>query len=189
MSTALDRAGRIALFRDEGGLSGRSWIAEEAGDLPALIRDIEDARTAPETVEALHALGEARLAREALRAQAKREHFALVARSLDAVPDLAPVVAGLVPGAAAKPAVVDLDLGSADAAPLRAVCGTSCLPECLMEIAEAIGGHDGLMQMGSPVVALIPEETWRDSARARMAVAGLARMRDRTLPDCAQAAE
>ena len=181
----LTREGRIALFRAPSGLSGQSWLDELEGDLPALIRDIGTVTTTPETVSALHAMGERRLAREALRAQAKREYFDLVEASLALVPEMRTVVAGLMPSAPDAPPLAGIQLQTnPDAILPRAVCGEVCADICLEQIVTAIGGHTGLMQLGSPVAALIPEDVWNDSARARISVAGLARLRGNTLPAC-----
>ena len=181
---ALDRGGRIALFRAPSGLSGTSWLDDLSGELPALIRDLDNVRTAPETVAGLDAMGETRLAREALRAQAKREYYDLVAASLMLVPDLADAVAGRTPGTPDVPDLGDL-AANPDAELLRAQCGGDCSATCLTEIAVAIGGHQGLMRLGSPIVALIPEDIWNTSTRGRMSVEGLAKLRGTDLPDCA----
>ena len=184
---ALTREERIALLRAPGGLSGVSWLDGLEGELPALMRDIDDVRTAPETVATLDRMGERRLAREALRAQAKREYFDLTMASLEAVPHLAEAIAGRAPFAPPLPALDELDLGSdPDAALLRAACGAECAPTCLIAIAEAIGGHSGLMQLGSPVAQVIPEDVWAASMRGKMSVEGLARLRGAELPGCAE---
>lgn len=183
---ALDRAQRIALFRAPAGLSGTSWLDGLQGALPDLIRDLDSVRTAPETVIALDAMGETRLAREALRAQAKREYFDLVAASLTGVPHMAAVVAGRAPSALDLPDVSAMNLSAnPDAVLPRAVCGADCGAHCLEQIVVAIGGHAGLMQLGSPITALIPEDIWNDSTRAMMSVEGLARLRGQSLPACA----
>ncbi|SOH92974.1 hypothetical protein SAMN06273572_101828 [Monaibacterium marinum] len=183
---ALDRAQRIALFRAPVGLSGTSWLDGLQGALPELIRDLDSVRTAPETVLGLDAMGETRLAREALRAQAKREYFDLVAASLTGVPHMAAVVAGRAPNAPDLPDVSAMNLSTnPDAVLPRAVCGADCGAQCLQQIVVAIGGHAGLMQLGSPITTLIPEDIWNDSTRAMMSVEGLARLRGQSLPACA----
>ncbi|MEC9344782.1 MAG: hypothetical protein VYB54_01055 [Pseudomonadota bacterium] len=68
---ALDRDGRIALFRAPFGLSGTSWLAVEAPD-NALAQALLDARAAGSRIGAarrLMALGEPRAAATALRAE------------------------------------------------------------------------------------------------------------------------
>ncbi|QIK39487.1 hypothetical protein [Pontivivens nitratireducens] len=181
---ALDRAERIALFRAPGGLSGTSWLDGLTGDLAELLRDLDRVPTAPQTVAMLHEMGEGRLSREAIRAQAKREHYDLVAASLALVPSLSDAVAGHMPGASNDPVLDDLATDPRAVLP-RAVCGAECSAACLSQIAVAIGGHQGLMQLGSPTTALIPEQVWSESVRARMSVAGLARARATPLPSCA----
>ncbi|WP_316013813.1 hypothetical protein [Roseobacter sp. HKCCA0434] len=180
---ALDREERIALWRQPIGVSGTSWLGASDDPLVPLLLDLDTVDTQPDTVMRFWDMGEIRLAREALRAQAKREKFDLVARSVELVPDLLPSIAGRAPMA---PPVPELDLmDDPDAAILRARCGSDCAPACLDALYEAIGGHAGLMQLGTPLAALIPEAQWRSSVRARMSVDGLIRQRDADLPDCA----
>jgi hypothetical protein len=77
------RAARRALTRDEGGLSGRTWLADAAADTSlARLWIARDAVTAtPPTALAFAALGENRAARLALQAIAARQGdgFAAVA--------------------------------------------------------------------------------------------------------------
>jgi hypothetical protein len=70
----LPREERIAVLRQPGGLSGRSWL--HALDDQPLGRPgcPDDAQCRPRGHRRLHALGEARAAREALVILAAREH-------------------------------------------------------------------------------------------------------------------
>lgn len=72
----LDRASRIALLRQPGGLSGRSWMEAAAEDTPLARLWLArwQADTPPEVVLAFAALGEARAARDTVLALAARQN-------------------------------------------------------------------------------------------------------------------
>jgi hypothetical protein len=76
---SLPRAERIALLREPGGRSGRSWIeaASRRSELARLWRDLPQAT--PATALRFAAIGEPRAARETLAALAARQYVGFVA--------------------------------------------------------------------------------------------------------------
>ncbi len=81
----LDRSARIALLRQPGGISGRSWMETAAADTPLarlwLARLHVD--TPPGTIAAFARLGEQRAARDTALAMAARQDTALLALADD----------------------------------------------------------------------------------------------------------
>jgi hypothetical protein len=189
----LAREERIALLRQPGGLSGRSWLHALA-DLPlgAAWLSLMDPARGAEAVVSLIDLGEARAAREALVLLAARHHPDL--RTIDPArldPDL---IYLLWPGAdsdrqaelvAHRPAEDPRGLfnGPADThrlqqwlaesdagAPLDAVCAHYCAATraiCLGNAYAALASHSALLTLGSPVEALIPQKRFLASPRGR----------------------
>lgn len=191
----LPRAQRIEVMRAAGGLSGRSWLGEIA-DLPLaavwLSRLGTDA--GPATVSAFEALGERRAAREAFAALVARQHPALSslsAQGLDTellyllwsrtnaegrerivamLPSTHPQ--RLLMGAEATPDALVTWLRQSEAArPALALCEASCpaaeLDACLISAYGAFASHAALLSTGSPVNALIPQESFVSTQRGQ----------------------
>jgi hypothetical protein len=190
----LPREERIALLRQPGGLSGRSWL-HELTDLPlgAAWLSLMDPNTGPEVVATLTELGEARAAREALVMLAAREHPGL--RTLDPAsidPDLifllwrgadddrrAELLEHVTAGGAQHALIegtLDTDrlqhwlTGAGAGAPLDAICAHEC-PEtralCLSNAYRALASHNALLTLGSPLEALVPQERFLATPRGR----------------------
>lgn len=191
----LDRAGRVALMRAPGGLSGQNWLGLIEGnplaDLWRLTRQVE---APPSVIAGFAALGETRAARFALVALAAREHPGL--QDLDpatldpemlyllwrgADPAQRDQIAALVPadhpqralmGQPADPLALDLWLASSPAAaPLAVLCDARCpaqaVPACRSAAMHALDSHDALLTLGSPVEALVPQATFLASPRGQ----------------------
>ncbi len=163
-----DRAGRDALYRAP---EGQSWLAEADHPLADLMSAMDDVGMDPQVVLDLDARGEQRLAREAIRLLARRERFGAVREVLEDLPDLAPVVAD-VPGVEAsppeRPQLID------------AYCAATCpaAPDDCATLSAEVIGDSGLHILGSPLVALISEDTWRESEKGRQSVPRLAALQD-----------
>ncbi len=196
--THLPRAERIALLRQPGGLSGRNWMQEAAAKEPLaeLWNDLWLMRGGVEIAEGFAALGEERACRESLLAQISRQESGFAPETLAApwYPESLPHLtltrtldlAGIdslpaghplraLGGQAPEPAELTEWLGTAPlAAPLRAACSSVC-PEsaasCAYVLYQALGSYHSLAMMGSPSVALVPEEAFIASPRGHQAVA------------------
>ncbi|QPH55531.1 hypothetical protein [Pontivivens ytuae] len=162
------REERDAVYRSP---DGRSWLAEVDQPLADLMRQMDDVGMAPQTVLDLHARGEHRLAREAIRLLARRERFSAVRTVLQDLPELAPVVAD-VPGVEAAPP---------DRPPLiDAYCAANCpaAPDNCATLGAEVIGDSGLHILGSPLTALISEDMWRASEKGQQSVPRLAALQD-----------
>jgi len=194
---ALPRAGRIAVMRASGGMSGQSWLTVAAdqplaenwlallsvdADLPVVLR--------------FYGLGEMRAGREALAALAAREHpdlrtvapealdpelIYLLWRTADAgrrahLEALVPAdhpqrrMMGDPPGDGALETWLNADPA---ALALTALCDARC-PEsrttCLTGAYDAIASHSTLLLLGSPAEALISQHEFLHSPRGQATV-------------------
>jgi hypothetical protein len=193
----LPREERIALLRQPGGLSGRSWLHALADHpLGAVWLALMDPATGPEAIATFTELGETRAARVALVLLAARGHPRL--RQIDPAdvdPELiylllrgaddarrAALLDRVEPGSAQR-ALLDGTLdtsqlqewlaGSAIGGPLDAVCSEHCAatrPTCLSNAYKALASHNALLTLGSPVEALIPQEHFLAQPRGRSSV-------------------
>ncbi|PTX05385.1 hypothetical protein [Pararhodobacter aggregans] len=191
----LPRAQRIALLRAPGGMSGRSWLAEEAGHpLVAAWIALRTPGGGPDLITRFEALDEPRAAREALVTLAAREHpdlttvdpaavdgdlLYLLWRAADAPHRAA--IADLVPVGSAQwqmmgevmdtPALERWLMASTAAEPLLSLCRALCdddqMAACLGAAYGALGSHDALLTLGSPAESLIAQEEFLNSPRGR----------------------
>jgi hypothetical protein len=193
----LSREDRIAVLRQPGGLSGRSWLHALA-DQPhgAAWLALMKPDTGPEVIAAFDALGEARAAREALVILASREDPrlhqidpagvdpALIyllwrgaddARRAELLDHVAPdspqrrLMDGTLDTARLEEWLAGSDLG----APLDAVCSEFCAGSraaCLSGGYMALASHNALLTLGSPAEALIPQAQFLSEPRGRSSV-------------------
>ncbi len=193
----LPREERIALLRQPGGLSGRSWLhALAEHPLGAAWLALMDPATGPEVIARLEGLGESRAAREAMVMLAAREHPGLRALDPEDVdPDLiyllwrgadedrrAALLARVAPDSLQRALIdgsYDADrlavwlAGSRIAAPLDAVCSEYC-PDtrdtCLSGAYVALASHNALLTLGSPIEALVSQAEFLARPRGRASV-------------------
>ncbi|MCU0815041.1 MAG: hypothetical protein MUF74_00745 [Cypionkella sp.] len=154
---AQDRAARIALMRQPGGISGQSWLDAAGGDLAATWRRLLSADAGPEVVLDFARMGEARAATFAARTLARRQTPGL-GTALTAAPDL-PAYLARFAGGTWRPEADDPGF-----LPLTATCTAICgaeAPACTSAMAEALRGD--LHMAGPPVAALIPVQDWAQS--------------------------
>ncbi|MCL4674925.1 MAG: hypothetical protein KJZ59_02585 [Pararhodobacter sp.] len=193
----LDRAERLALLRDSGGMSGRSWLSQSA-DLPlaAAWMALWDVNADISVIDAFQALNEPRAAREALIVLAARENPALgrlppeqvdpdllylLWRSAD--PETRTTILNLVPtghpqrlliGDRIDAREIDTWLAtSAAAAPLAALCDAVCPDSgetCRGAAYRVLNSHNALMTLGTPSEALIGQSAFLASPRGRSTV-------------------
>ncbi len=196
--TALPRAERIALLRQPGGLSGRSWIhaAAEASPLAELYLRKWQMTEDVEMIARFAEAGEDRASREAALVLASRRERGF-APEVIAQPWFPDSLRHLTPDRAlARAEAAELPSGHpmrrfaservpADALrdwlaeaplarPLRAACTSVCgdtRAQCTLALYKALGSYDSLAMMGSPSVALVPEQRFVDSPRGHQAVA------------------
>lgn len=192
------RATRVALMRAPGGMSGQNWLNLLA-DLPlaAAWRRLRQVDAGPDLIAAFSDLGEARAARLALVTLAAREHPALRDLAPDSVdpallyllwptateerraqiqtlvPDHDPQRAAM--GSTLPPEALDHWLAESPlAAPLARLCDALCpgegRPACRRTAFEALGSHDALLTLGSPVESLVAQDTFLSSPRGRATV-------------------
>lgn len=193
----LSRDDRIALLRQPGGLSGRSWLHALA-DQPhgAAWLALMTPETGPQVIDAFKALGESRAAREALVILASRAHPGLReldparierdliyllwrgaddARHAELLDHVAPespqraLMNGTLDTAQLEGWLADSDVG----APLDAVCSEYCAATraaCLSGGYMALASHNALLTLGSPVEALIPQDRFLAEPRGRSSV-------------------
>ncbi len=190
----LPRAERVVLMRNEGGLSGRSWIHAAAEQMPhAALWQTLWRTDAPATLALDFArAGEPRAAAEAAIFAAARETGGLAEIAAD--PDYPVVVKylawtdgaevvleGMHPGDPQRrdagmspdPAQHADWLATAPEAALpRALCETRCsgtVPACTLAAIEALGAHAALLTLGTPSEALIPSAEFNQSVRGQAA--------------------
>ncbi|MEZ5751055.1 MAG: hypothetical protein R3D60_03500 [Paracoccaceae bacterium] len=192
----LPRADRIALLRDEGGMSGRNWLHTlDAVPLAQTWNDLFALRGGPELIARFDALGDPRAAREAMITLSAREHPRL--RDLDpalldyellyllwpvADDDQRAIIENRVGpdhpqraliGQRPDVRVTDLWLRESPVAePLRSVCAAVCpeaadQPACQSAAYQALGSHNGLLALGTPAEALVPQDVFLNSERGR----------------------
>lgn len=193
----LPREERIALLRQPGGLSGRSWLHALADHpLGALWLAVIAPGAGPEVATDFAELGEKRAARLAFILLAVRKHPGLRqidpaevdpdlvylllrgadderrARLLDRLPPGSPQRA-MAEGALDTATLQEWLATSPVGAPLDAVCSEYC-PEaratCLSSAYRALASHNALLTLGSPVEALIPQEEFLAQPRGRSSV-------------------
>lgn len=196
--TNLARAERIALLRQPGGLSGRSWMHAAARSSPraALWLDLWQLQGGTEIAQGFAALDEQRACREALLAQVSRQESGFDSELLaepwfpDSLRHLTTARALALDEAEALPrghplrqfageslAPDDLRDWLSDAPlalPLRAACAAECgesTDMCTLALYKALGSYHTLAMIGSPSVVLVPEESFATSPRGRQAVA------------------
>jgi hypothetical protein len=193
----LNRRDRIALLREPGGLSGRSWLAR-ATDVPLVAAwgSIWDVSSGLEAIRAFRDLEEPRAAREAMVVLAAREHpnlndlppaeadtdlLFLLWRAAD--PERRAEIASLTPAAHPQrllmgeridPREIDIWLSSSEAAaPITALCQAVC-PEtgetCRGAAYRALNSHNALMTLGTPAEALVSQAEFLASPRGQSAV-------------------
>jgi len=193
----LSRAERIALLRQPGGLSGRSWLSALADHpLGAAWQTLMRPSAGIDVMGIFTDLGEHRGAREALVVLASREHPRLRdidpdtidpellyllwrnaddarrADLLDRVPDESPqrLLMGVIPN---ENRFADWLQESDAGAPLDAVCSTFCAAtrgQCLDAAYTALASHNALLTLGSPIEALVTQEAFLASPRGRASV-------------------
>lgn len=192
------RAARVALMRAPGGISGQNWL-NLLDDLPlaAAWRRLRQVDAGPELIATFSGLGEARAARLTLITMAAREHPALRDIAPDSIepallyllwpmatPDRRARIEALVPDDDAQRGAMGITLPPGDldrwlaespsAAPLARLCDALCPDEgktaCRRTALAALGSHDALLSLGSPVESLIPQETFLSSPRGRASV-------------------
>ena len=193
----MPRARRIALLRAPGGLSGRSWLGEQAGTpLADAWMALRSPGSGPELVERFQTLGEPRAAREAFITLAAREQPGLAAIDPAAVDsdllyllwrlgdaDERTRIAALVPPGHAQWQMMGqvLDarslerwlLTSQAAEPLTALCRSVCpesLGTCLGAAYGALGSHDALLTLGTPAETLVSQAEFLASPRGQASV-------------------
>ena len=193
----LSRSERIALLRQPGGLSGRSWF-HALGNHPlgAAWQAIMLPDAGPEVVDTFVEFGEQRAAREALVVLTAREHPALDTIPLESVdPELLYLLwrgtnddrraalfdrvardspqRVLMGGRPEDARLLDWLSQSEAGAPLVAVCAFHCTAtreRCLGGAYAALASHNALLVLGSPVEALIPQDEFLASPRGRASV-------------------
>lgn len=188
---------RLTLLRAPGGLSGRSWLHQSTGHpLARTWLDLMAVEADPEVIQRFRALGEDRAAREAFVTLVAREHPALRLIPPEATePELLYLLwrgadperrAALLETVASdhpqrsmmgeprdEEALLDWLETSDFAAPLQAVCNAACpdsLRECLGHAYRALGSHNALAALGSPVESLIPQDMFLASPRGQTTV-------------------
>jgi hypothetical protein len=198
--SSLPKAGRMALLRAPGGLSGTSWMRPAAEDSPraALWLRLWSVEAPVSLALDFARAGESRAAREALVFAAARERtgFAGIADDPDYPPGMRYLVwrewraagaddriaedaAALGPGDPQRQ-VAGLDWDAAAwpgdhplAAPLAMLCADRC-PDapaaCARDGLAMLGGYDVLAQFGSPSETLIPAARFSASARGQGAL-------------------
>ena len=194
---ALPRAGRIAVMRAPGGISGRSWLAAAANQpLAENWLALLSVEAGLPVVHRFHELGEVRAAREALVALAAREHpdlrsaapegldpelTYLLWRTADAgrrahLESLVPAghpqrrMMGDAPGDGALEDWLNTDSA---ALALTSLCDARC-PEsratCQTGAYGAIASHSAMLLLGSPAEALISQQDFLQSPRGQATV-------------------
>jgi hypothetical protein len=195
----LPRAGRLAILRQPGGLSGRNWLVRLAKTDPVAKEWVQvwDAYAKPDVVLRLARLGEPRAARVAGNILASRDMRGF--GDLAAQPDFP---AGLLvfaildlqrrDPARALSLMARLEVGNPQRAlllaekdsptdsarwlashpegdPLIALCEAICPTEpmevCGSSALGGLGGYHGLMDLGSPVEALIASSDFNRSPK------------------------
>ncbi len=193
----LPRADRLALLRQPGGLSGRSWLrALDDHPLGKAWLSLVTPSAGPELIATFAELNEPRAAREAMVILAAREHSGL--REIDPAeidPELIYLLwrsaddarrAELLDHVAAdspQRAFLDSTLdraqledwlaGSAIGAPIDAVCAKYCTDSraaCLSAGYLALASHNALLTLGSPVEALVSQDRFLNTPRGRSSV-------------------
>lgn len=193
----LPRAQRIEVMRAAGGMSGRNWLGGMP-DYPLaavwLSRLSTDA--GPATVTAFQSLGETRAAREAFAALVARQHpdlSSLPPEGVDAEllyllwsranEDGRDAIVAMVPATHPQRALMGESTGpdallawlhgSEAALPARALCEASCpqadMDSCLLSAYSAFASHTALLSTGSPINALIPQESFVSTPRGQAA--------------------
>ena len=186
----LGRAGRIAVLRQPGGLSGRHWTnaAMPQTDPVAMAwAQLWDTGTGAEVILQFARLGETRAARFAALTLARRQRsgFAAIADDPDYPTSLwayamregwVPPEGGLDPadpqrailGQAVDTAGFSVWAETApEADAVVALCEILCPAEpaavCRPAALQALGGYWGLMPLGSPVEAIVPSPLFNRS--------------------------
>ncbi len=184
----LDRAGRIAVLRAPGGLSGRRWTAGLDDPVAQVWARLWDTTANAQVVLDFSRLGEMRAAQFAALTLARRQRAGFAAVSGDpaypaslqayALRETGGGAGGLHPGDPQRAVLgQDVDLAQfsdwAATAPqadaVVALCETLCPSEpaavCRPAALQALGGFWGLMPLGSPVEALLPSAVFNRSPR------------------------
>lgn len=190
----LDRAARIAILRQDGGLSGISWVHEAAAtsEIAQVWRDLWHMQGGVELAQAFADRAEMRAARTALAVLASRTESPLDAELFQA--GFARDQAYLGVFGADDASALDLGhpmrqlaglpLAQADlrdwltqselAMPLRAVCANQCpatQENCTLALYQGLGSYEALLRLGPPVAALTSEEDWAHSPRGQSSLA------------------
>lgn len=189
----LPRARRLEMLRAPGGLSGRNWLASARSEpLAQAWVDLADVRSGPEVIDAFRTLHEELAWREAAITLAARGHPALdlLAPQMGdtellylvwstATPERRQrIEARLPPGDAPHAlmaaggngaALVEWLATSPAAAPLASLCSALCPTEvqtaCLLGAYGALDSHNGLLILGTPAEALVPQSAFLATPR------------------------
>ncbi|RED11887.1 hypothetical protein [Pontivivens insulae] len=172
-SLNLDRAERIATYRQPEGISGRGWLLDLDTPLAALMRDLDAVDTSVSTILELERMGEGRLAREGLRLMARREQYSDARAVVEALPHYDHIAAPLVTNIEVTRQIAPHDL-------VYAWCDATCpaVASCAQVAADMLDSPIDSWSLGSPVTALISEEVWRASAKGLASVPRLGDLRD-----------
>lgn len=157
----LDRAGRIALMRRPGGISGESWLGQAEGALAETWRRLLDVSSGPEVVTDFAAIGEPRAAVFAARTLKRRQNRDLAEAMLaTGVPDYLAKFGGAV-----RHPADDDPAWSPITATCDAICAGAPATACRAAVGAALGGD--LHLAGPPASQIVAPTDWAQSAMAQ----------------------